>query len=203
MPTFSQIRPLAIFGLFILSVSAFFGCESYEPYPRPYGFHRIDLPAVADRVYTQYSSKDCPFTFEYPSYAVPKQKHRDSCDVDIRFEDNQLDWFFTYRFDPAGNAQGRQYEDYRRLIYKHSKKATQITETPIQLGNAQGIMFEIYGNVGTPAQLFLYDSTQQHYLMVACYFETALKNDSLAPVIQYMKEELQHMAGSIDWEPQS
>ncbi|TAE57421.1 MAG: gliding motility lipoprotein GldD, partial [Bacteroidetes bacterium] len=89
---------------------------------------------------------------------------------------------------------------YRKLVYKHTKKATQITETPLEIGSNRAILFELYGNVGTPAQVFMADSAGEHIFMMSLYYQTALKNDSLQPVTDYMKGEILRMLESLEWQ---
>lgn len=125
----------------------------------------------------------------------------DSCWVDIDFPRYDLKWHITYRnVEESQKSRSEHFEEYRKMIYKHSKQATQIVPSPVSVDAGEGTFFEIYGNVGTPAQVFLYDSTEQHVMMMSFYFQTALKNDSLFPVINYMKEEVQHMVRSIQWD---
>ncbi|RMG56365.1 MAG: hypothetical protein D6722_26645 [Bacteroidetes bacterium] len=173
--------------------------EPYEPYPRPYGFHRIELPQ--SRSYARFETESCPFSFEYPDYGHLSRANADSCWADLAFPRYDLKWHITYRSQSqSGKTRSMHYEEYRRLIYKHSKKATQIKESPLSVSAGTGTLFEIYGNVGTPAQVFLADSSGEHVFMMSCYLQTALKNDSLQPVIQYMKEEMNHMLETFRWE---
>lgn len=189
-----QIFFLASAWILILS-----GCEEYVPYPRPFGFHRIDFPAQAEHI--QFSNQVCPITFEYPGFGKISRSSPDSCWVDIHFANYDCKWHFTYRTaDKKLKDRNSHYEDYRRLIYQHSKKATQIKESPISVAAGQGVLFEIYGNVGTPAQVFFYDSTETQIVMMSFYFQTALKNDSLQPVINYMKGEIKHTLETFQWE---
>ncbi|MEZ4827985.1 MAG: hypothetical protein R3C61_17135 [Bacteroidia bacterium] len=174
------------------------GCESYVPYPRPFGFPRIDFPEKT--TYTGFSNETCPLKFDYPDYGKITRDLPDSCWVDIQFPLYDCKWHFTYRIAGQNKDKDAHFEDYRRLIYKHSAKATQIKESPISVPAGQGVLFEIYGNVGTPAQVFLYDSTETHIAMMSFYFQTALKNDSLQPVINYMKGEIKHTLETFQWE---
>ena len=58
-------------------------------------------------------------------------------------------------------------------------------------------MYELFGTVGVPAQVFYSDSVD--VVMASFYFATAVRNDSLSPVIDFMKADLKHMAESISW----
>lgn len=195
MKTYQPAIGLLLLTLITLTFSS---CEEYVPYPRPFGFHRIDMPAETS--HEKFSNTTCPFTFEYPDFGEITRDMPDSCWVDISFPDYDCKWHLTYRQVSPGKDRHYHFEDYRRLIYKHTKKALQIKESPIAVPGGEGILFEIYGNVGTPAQVFLYDSSEKHIMMMSFYLNTALRNDSLQPVIDYMKGEVGHMLQSVSWE---
>ena len=176
-----------------------FACqqEDYTPYPRPWGFHRIDFPETQ---YKSYQSSSCPFEFEYPAEGEISMESQDSCWVDVYFPAYDCKWHITYRNTKSSKESRSSYfEDHYGMIYKHSKKATQIQRSPIQSSSSYGTFYEVYGNVGTPAQFFISDSTDEHVVMTSFYFNTALKNDSLAPVIDYMKGKMKYMVASLEW----
>ena len=173
----------------VLIVMLLAGCEEANQYPRPYGFPRIDLPA---HTYAQFEHPNCPFTFEYPEFGKIQEYRPDSCWVDISFEQFDAKWHITYRHIPTSNKTlSQHYEEYRKLIYKHSPKVSNIEEYALTTPNGTGTMYELYGAVGTPAQIFFTDST--HIMMMSSYFNTATKNDSLAPVIDFLKYDLDHV----------
>ena len=175
-----------------------FGCESYTPYPRPFGFPRIELPATTH--YEAFENGSCPFTFEYPDFGEITRDQSDSCWVDIFFPPFNSKWHISYRnTGTTGKTRSDLYEEYRTLIYHHTKKADRIIETPISGPTGYGMLFEMYGEVGTPAQFFFSDSAGTQVVMNSFYYRTALKNDSLRPVSAYMKAELAHMIQSLQW----
>ena len=45
--------------------------------------------------------------------------------------------------------------------------------------------------------MFFGDST--HLVMTSFYFEQAINQDSLNPLIEYVQEDLLHMAESMEW----
>ncbi|WP_332913198.1 hypothetical protein [Algoriphagus boritolerans] len=57
-------------------------------------------------------------------------------------------------------------------------------------------MAELSGEVPTQFQFFVTDSTD-HFLRGALYFNTAMKNDSLAPVIEHIKIDMTHLMNSV------
>lgn len=174
-------------------------CQSYAPYPRPYGFPRIDLPAQT--TYQTFENEACPFTFAYPASGEIRRENNDSCWVDIYFPPYDLTWHITYRDARTGAKRKADYfEDYRRLVYKHTQQARDIQARSIAYPAGAGTWFDLYGNVGTPSQVFLADSNDAQIVMMSFYFQTALKNDSLQPVIEYMKGEVDNMLGTLRWE---
>lgn len=172
----------------------FVSCENISV-PKQTGYPRILFP---EHEYQKFSAPQCPFTFEYPKIGTIGDRRIDSCWVDIIMPSYQCKFHITYKPLNQKVTYFSAYEDYRRLIYKHSQKASEIVETPLHDANGRGTFFEIYGEVPTSAQFFFSDSLH-HAVMCSFYFETALKNDSLKPVIDYFKQDLKHLIQSIHW----
>ena len=89
--------------------------------------------------------------------------------------------------------------DAHTLTSKHQIKAYAIDESIIQtpLGNTV-VISELSGEVPSQFQFYVTDSTK-HFLRGALYFRTATKNDSLAPVIQYVKRDILQMVNTLEW----
>lgn len=195
---FSPIKLLGftlLFGLISLLGSC---AEEIAPRARPHGFHQISFPDTVS--YQKFSLDNCPFEFMYPASGEITRAEDDSCWVDIAFPAYGLKWHLTHRFVPDTDMPiGEHFEEHRKLIYKHSKKATQIAARDYNPPAGTGKAYEVYGNVGTPAYYFLADSAQENILMLSFYFNTALKNDSLAPVIEYMRGEVENSLESLRW----
>lgn len=185
--------------LFLLLATLLLGqaCSQKEvtPLPRPTGWPRIDLP---EHSYQRLENSPCPFSFDYPQIAQVESTRPDSCWMDLYLERFECRWHLTYRYIPSSNKTIAQHnEEYRKLVFKHIQKVTQIKETPLESDAGTGIFYELYGTVGVPAQFLFTDST--HLVMASFYFDSAIRNDSLAPVIDFVKEDLRHMAESIRW----
>ena len=172
------------------------GCsDSLPPTPRPKGWPRIDLP---EHSYQQFSNESCPFTFEYPAIGTIERSKPDSCWMDLYFEPFNCRWHITYRHVPtSGKTLEQHNEEYRKLVFKHIQKVSQIKEDPLEEESGGGIFYELFGTVGVPAQMFFTDGT--HIVLTSFYFDSAVRNDSLAPVIEFMKDDLRHMASTIQW----
>ncbi len=185
---------MKILKISILTAFSLMACNEI-PSPKLPGYPRILFP---EHEYQIFSSPECPFTFEYPLLGKINDRRIDSCWVDIDIPRYECKFHITYKPLNSKTTYSRAYEDYRRLIYKHSQKASEIVETPIKEPNGIGTFFEIYGEVPTSAQFFFSDSAR-HAVMCSFYFETALKNDSLKPVIDYFKKDVKHLIRSIRW----
>lgn len=190
------MNPLKILALFMLLSFGMLSCTS-DPYPRPKGYPRIDLP---EHTYKVFDNGDCPFTFEYPAFGEISRSEADSCLADFYFKPYDFYWHLTYRHIPSsGKSRDQHEEEYRRLVYKHSMKLSHMSEFDLEAKNGTGLMYELHGKVGAPAQLIFGDRDSVHLIMVSLYFQRAVNQDSLAPLISYVKQDMQHMAGSIEW----
>ena len=81
----------------------------------------------------------------------------------------------------------------------HNKRANYIDEMIIQKGNSvSGFAFLIEGPAASPFQFYLTDSTE-HFLRGSLYFNTEARPDSLAPVYEFIEEDLVHMIETFEW----
>ncbi len=175
------------------------GCEeAYVPYARPYAFPRLELPDST--TYAVFESEACPFTFEYPSLGQISRNQPDSCWVDILFPAFDGTLHVNSRQIPgSGMSLDLHQEEHRRLIYNHSVKANRIVPTPIEYPAGKGIRYEMTGEVGTPVQLFFHNAEGTESVIMSFYYQTAVENDSLAPVTAFMKEQIDHLMQTFRW----
>lgn len=167
--------------------------ESYTP--RPKGYFRIELP---EKKYSVYQSTDCPYSFDLPTYAQVIN-YQDSvaqpCWKYIRFPQFNAEIFLSYR--KVENNIGKFIEDARTLAYKHTVKAESIDETYLETANGvHGMIYDIGGNAASSVQFYATDSTK-HFIRGALYFNVAPQPDSLAPVIQFLREDIARMMSSL------
>ena len=79
-------------------------------------------------------------------------------------------------------------DDAYKLTTKHQIKASSIEETILMTPNGKKVsLAELKGDVPSQFQFYTTDSTE-HFLRGALYFRTATENDSLEPVIEYVKK---------------
>ena len=188
---------IALRAFIILLAGCLFSCQS--PYtPKPRGYFRIDLPVKAYRSFdTVY-----PYAFEYPVYAsVSESRHaqEEKYWIDINFDHFNATLHMSYK-EVDGNL-FTYLEDAYTLATKHIPKADAIYDSTILHRDLQifGLLYQIEGSdVASPYQFILTDSTK-HFVRAALYFNTIPNNDSLQPVIEFLKKDIDHMINSFNW----
>jgi gliding motility-associated lipoprotein GldD len=201
--TFDNIKFSAIFifekamlSALIFGSLLYTGCDEVHT-PKPKGYFRIDLP---EKKYGNYQSAECPFEFDLPQYAVVVNYH-DSlvqpCWKYIRFPVFNGEIFLSYK--KVDHNLATYLEDARALAYKHTVKAESIDETLVETQHGvSGMIYDIGGNAASSIQFYATDSTS-HFLRGALYFNVAPQPDSLAPVIQFLREDVVRMMTSLKW----
>lgn len=181
--------------LILFSLSLLAACGQ-DPFPRPRGYPRIDLPS---HEYKSFKGAACNFTFDCPVYAKVLDDRNDSCLVNLYFPEFNYYWHFTYRrIAGSGKTRREHEEEYLKLVMKHTQKMEFLNDPRIEGPEGWGTLYELRGEVGAPAQMIFGDSL--NLVMVSFYFQEAVNQDSLNPLIRYVKEDLLHMAGSLHWE---
>lgn len=169
--------------------------------PKPKGFNRIDLPKVK---YTQLLENH-PYTFQYSSQAIIKKDSSSWAEphwIYVYYPAYKAMIQLTYKplnNDPAKLS--KLINDAYKLAAKHNQKAYSIQDLVMKTPSGKtAMLMELEGEVPTYLQFYTTDSTQ-HYLRGALYFNTALKSDSLAPVIEYLKKDVIKMINTLQWKP--
>jgi putative hemolysin len=181
----------------LISLLLFGGCQSdYTPKPR--GFFRIQLP---EKQYQIFSEPGCPFEFEYPAYSVisvDSTRDAESCWFNIIFPSFNGQVHFTYK-TVSGNI-NQFLEDSRSMAYRHTIKAEAIRETVYSYEPERvfGILYELEGNTASALQFHVTDSVH-HFLRGSLYFNVLPHSDSIAPVVQFVKEDIRHIVNTMRW----
>jgi gliding motility-associated lipoprotein GldD len=77
-------------------------------------------------------------------------------------------------------------------------KADEIFENYISRPGKYGIFYELDGNTATNAQFYITDSTK-HFLRGSLYFNAATNQDSIAPVLAYLKKDMLRLIETLEW----
>jgi gliding motility-associated lipoprotein GldD len=194
------MKTTSIFSTLLFSV-LFIACEPTF-IPKPVGFNEIQLPA---HEYEIWDDGIKPYLFEKNKAAVVN----DYITRVIRKEDH----YVVVDYPTLG---GKCYLTYKsignnidtlnslimnsfRLADGHNVKASGMDSKVISTKKGHyAVSILLEGEVSSQYQFYLHDSTS-NFIRAALYFETATKNDSLAPVIDYVKEDMNHIINSIEW----
>lgn len=173
-------------------------CQS-DYLPRPKGYNRIDLP---EATYNQLAV-ELPYTFQHSNYArvEPDSFSLDEKDwINLHYTDFEAKVHLTYKPIKGNRDNLKAYlGDALSLTSKHQIKAYGIDELVLRTPEGYtGMVAELTGDVPTQFQFFVTDSTH-HFLRGALYFNTAVKNDSLAPIIEYIKSDIMHLINTLEF----
>ena len=186
--------------IFVVLISfAFFGCEDGFT-PKPKAYPRIELPTP---VYKKTSGENwnCPYSFEFStlSYITLEPRYQDStCWYNLYYPKYRATVHLTY--SNLNQNLAKHIEESRKLAMKHIGKASQIEELLIENQDKKvyGLIYDFAGETASDMQFFLTDSTS-HFLRGALYFNVSPNKDSLAPVINYLKQDINHLVESFRW----
>ncbi|MBO0933384.1 gliding motility lipoprotein GldD [Fibrella aquatilis] len=185
-------------GSCLLAVWACGSSDQADYVPKPKGYPRIDLP-VAEYV---------PMAPIHPYQFDVNKIARVLPDTFKRAEPH---WIFVYyptlkatvqlTYKPVqslDNLRGMLADAYK-LTAKHNVKAYSINQQRVQLRNGlSASLITLVGEVPTQFQ-FVTTDTSRHFLRGALYFDIATANDSLAPVIDYVKADMMRMLNTLTW----
>lgn len=189
---YKQMKFLA-FPLILLGLTS---CENTW-LPKPPGYNKIDLPKHSfERLTGEY-----PYELEFSSASKvePDSFNLSEKDwINLNYKDFGAKVHLTYKKIGEGNAKFETLSnDAFKLTAKHQIKAYGIEEGVLITPNGYtAVVAELSGEVPTQFQFFVTDSTH-HFLRGALYFNTAMKNDSLAPIIEYIKIDMTHLMNSV------
>ncbi len=179
-------------------------CEEDISVPKPRAYPRVDYPA---KVYKPFDAAYCNFTFDQPAYATIERdttffggKVRNDCWFNLDIAALNAKVYFTYNQIGSRADFDRFVQDAYEMTNKHNVKASYIEEIPIERKADQvyGIVFNVEGPVASAYQFFLTDSTH-NFVRGALYFNTQARPDSLAPVLNFMKADVNRMIQTLKW----
>jgi gliding motility-associated lipoprotein GldD len=167
--------------------------------PKPKGYNRIDLP---EREFTTLKN-EVPYSFEHSVHAKVEPDSFNLTEkswINLNYESLGGKVHLTYlALDTDGKDIKTVVNDAINLTAKHQIKAYGIEESMMVTPKGYtGVVAELSGEVPTQFQFFVTDSTK-NFLRGALYFNTAMKNDSLAPAIEYIKVDMIHLINTLEF----
>ncbi|PID89590.1 MAG: gliding motility lipoprotein GldD [Bacteroidia bacterium] len=190
------LRLLKVFGILLFAMLNW-ACHN-EYTPKPHGYFRIDLP---EKKYQKLDSVNYPYNFAYPIYGTireDKSRIAEPFWIDVVFPQFKARIHISYSNIDTDIEDF--FEDCRELAYKHTIKADAIQEKIFENHDKRtfGILYKISGNAASSVQFFLSDSIQNH-IRGALYFNVHPNKDSLAPVLNFLSEDIIRLIETFEW----
>lgn len=190
------------FIFFTLTVLAL-GCYEEVHVPKPRGYFAVEFPK---KEYTQFNKEGYPYSFEYPVYGTIEKdtmffdkKTENPWWINIEYEKLGGKVFISYKEINSKAGLEKLLEDSYQLSHYHTKKADYINEPVFHTeNNVHGVYYEVGGNAASAFQFYATDSVN-HFLRGALYFDVAPNKDSLAPINEFLIQDIEHMVQSIKW----
>ncbi len=176
-------------GMTLLFVSC---RREYTPKPRTYCY--IELP---EKNYRTFDSAAYPFSFDLPTYATFKPI-KDKTWADIVVPSLGATINFTYIARPDLDTCVRNSLFF---VERNLSKANGLYETEVNRpkDKVYGYIYDLTGpEVATTCQFYLTDSNR-HFVRGALYINCVPNNDSLAPVLEFMRTDIERMVESFKW----
>lgn len=189
--------PIRLFILFIFL--CLFSCrEKYTP--KPYGYFRIDFPEKA----YEWLEDTFPYRFQRAIYAqveADPDKDAEPYWINLFYPDYNARIHLSYKPITADTSLRHFENDCHRLAYTHTIKADAINEKLFSRDHIFGLLYYIEGNTASSTQFYITDSTR-HFLRGSLYFNQHPNKDSLAPVIDWLREDIVMLMESLKFKKQ-
>ena len=190
---FSRINSILICIIFSFLFSA---CnEAYVP--KPYGYFRVDLP---EHSYRTIDTLNLPYRFDLPRGVklINRTEKGEKYWIDLFYPELNANIYCSYK--PVTGNLIDLLEDTRKIVYKHSVRADGIQEKVFDHPekDVHGILYDLKGNTASSVQFVLTDSTN-HFFRGALYFNNVPNKDSIAPISNYIREDVIRIMESFEW----
>jgi gliding motility-associated lipoprotein GldD len=187
--------------LAVITTLAFTACNSKFT-PKNTGYPAIQLPQKA---YLSNAVNDLPYTFDIPKYALVDKKvaymgvaQQKNGWMNLQFPTLNATVYISYNSIQKDKLDVLVRDAYN-FANNHSNKASFIEDSAFENPQGlRGVFFHLGGDVASPYQFFITDSSR-HFLRGALYFDTTPNADSLAPVIDFLYQDLKQLVNTFHW----
>lgn len=188
------MKVLSIIAVLLMVTS----CTEPTYTPKPPTYLRLELP---DPIYSKYDDS-CSYTFNLPQlYTASNAPDQSPGTCHKRIDLGPLNGMAYIRYWEMTEPLAYYVNSANDEINKHKLKADNIIDETIIRSEDRvfGSFFELQGDVATPFQFYLTDSTSR-FLYCEVLFNSAPNYDSLRPTLDYLKRDLDEFMNTLDWE---
>jgi len=127
-------------------------------------------------------------------------KANSDCWIYLNYEYFNAQIHFSYsEIEKEPDALAKLVNDSYKLSFKHVVKADYIEDSLMQTkSNVSGIFYNVGGDAASSTQFFLTDSTK-HFLWASLYLNSPPNEDSIAPVIRFIRKDIDALVRSFEW----
>ncbi|MDR1723219.1 MAG: gliding motility protein GldD [Tannerella sp.] len=167
--------------------------------PKPLGYLRFDPPSTS---YFTFGTDSLPYSFSVSRLAIIESLHNDDTTkwLNIRYPDFKATLFCTLnKTNPE--ILGRQVDECVTLAIKSIKTKGDVKETDYEDVDKKVFakMFTIVdGESSSPIRFLLTDSAT-NFFSGALYYDFDAKTDSIAPVTDYIKQDIIRIIQTFSW----
>ena len=208
-------------------LAAFVSCGHGDAYtPKPKGYMRIDLPEQTYWLVDTLHHPDTPYWIDWIGDSIHVISHEKPYQIfPVIFEANQcaevgekdapagVTWidimypqwngiiFLTYKSLRSPSDLASEVDTSYRLLSKHFDFSSGVDER--QYVDAENKVYattyRLQGSrVASTYQFWATDSVR-HFLRGSLYIDCVPNNDSLAPVLEYMQRDIDHLLETLRW----
>ena len=178
----------------LLSLAAV-SCQEYTPKPKAYP--RIERQLSGTDVY---ESNNFSFEHNNEAYIVPvASDSKSETAFNILYPRYNATIYCT-GLTIDRQSLNRAIDDSYRFAYSHSSKASGIDRELYENEHTgtYATIYRIDGEVATPLQFFVTDSTT-NFLRGSLYYDREVVTDSVAPVTEFIHKDIVHLIETLEW----
>lgn len=169
------------------------------PIPKPKGYFRLTTPEVAYQCWDSV----LPFIFDYSKNATLsfQEKENNVYWIDIYYPTLSAVFKMT-SFPVNNNLHQLMWNEEEQVMFHVERRMTediQFSTVNDPMAHVFGRLYELEGEkVATPFKFWLTDSIR-YFVKSTLYFDFTPNNDSLAPIIHYLKNDALMMIETWQW----
>lgn len=185
------------FYLIALGFSAIFfvACSGQSETVKPLGQVRLEYP---ESTYLDLK-KQSPYFFQYSNYGTVKEGKESNWFV-INYPEMKANIFLTYF--PINSKEDLivKIKESERFVQEQTVKASFISPQVFEFPDKKvfGTLYELGGESAINLQFHATDSIS-NFVSGSVYFSSMPKADSLAPAVEYIKKDVQHLIETLKW----
>lgn len=203
-------------------VALLVGCGGGDYSPKPKAYLRIDMPEhkywlvdtlpLNDTI-TLPDGQQAIAKHEKPYHLFPFIFEANECVElaekgprgEVWLDINYPQWggvvFLTYKHLRNADDLRGQTDTSTRMLEKHYSMASGIEEQSFSNpdANVYAITYRLKGNKVASTYQFWATDRKHHYLRGALFLDRAPNNDSLAPILEYIQEDMDHLVETLRW----